>query len=155
MRRRISRMNARAESQFLVRSPVKIAPNWSEANERTTQVHKLRGFSRGGESCWLIANEWICGCYSYACTRDAQPPWGQADDPEAKWTRSPAMLFRDANDAMTNRSEKRPKMRRREEKSASQIIKSEWTLRKWLRKDIRHNSKFVEDTFDVISAIRV
>lgn len=87
---RIPRTSARAENQLLVRPPVKIAPNWSEANERTTQVHTLRGFSRGGESRWLIANEWICGCYSYACTSGRATTVGSSRWPwEAKRTRSP------------------------------------------------------------------
>lgn len=107
------------EPRFPVRSPVKIAPNWSEAKRTRTQprVHKPRGFSTGGESRWLVANERICGCYSYACTRDAQPPWGHADDPEAKRT---AML---SSDAMTgpDRDRKKELLRKCEDVGRSQL----------------------------------
>lgn len=94
--------------QFPVRSPVKIAPNWSEAkrtNERTIQVHKppggfLEAVSHVGS--WPMSefvDATVVCMYSGRATTvgSSRWPWGEANS-------LPAMLPRDA---MTNRSGKK------------------------------------------------
>lgn len=87
----------------------------TEAKRTNTEVHKPQGFSRGGESHWLAANRRICGCYLYAYTHDERTTTvGQADDPEAKQTRS-LKAPRD-NDNASEKGLSRRKMKRHGEK---------------------------------------